>query len=227
MSLSLPALTAAAALALTGWTAAPDRPGGPGGPGGPLHLTGGDAVGTSPVFVPYGYGKRAPSGAARPKEKTPSASTTAQVVASLQQATRYCGWLKRDGKGAYVIDCLAERLDDVNRRMAGTSGYEEVRAVLDEATRDLNRIARANRATAQRPTRFRTQDADGTVTRTNRALVPVDPARQQAAVAQALAVISEAETRLLRSADDPAARSVQYQRIAAAVGSNKVLLRSL
>ncbi|MDX2484775.1 MAG: hypothetical protein QNK42_14050 [Pseudodonghicola sp.] len=221
MSLSLPALTAAAALTLTGWGVAPDRP------GGQLHLTGGDAVGSSPVFVPYGYGKSSPSGSSRPKDKTPSETTTAQVVATLQQATRYCGWLERDGKGEFVIDCLAERLDDVNRRMAGTSGYEDVRAVLDQTTRDLNRIARDNRAAGQQPKRFRSKDADGTVTRTRRALVPVDPTRQQAAVTQALAVISEAETRLLRSGSAGTASGAQFQRIAAAVGSNKVLLRSL
>ncbi|TDE37489.1 hypothetical protein [Antarcticimicrobium sediminis] len=221
MSLSLPALSAAAALVLTCWGAAPDRP------GAPLHLTGGDAVGSSPVFVPYGAGKSSPSGSSRPTDETPSEATTAQVVATLQQATRYCSWLKRDGKGEFVVDCLAERLDDVNRRMAGTGGYEEVRAVLEQTTRDLHRIARDNRAAGQRATRFRTQDADGKVTRTNRALVPVDPARQQAAVAQALAVIAEAETRLLRSASDGTASGAQFQRIAAAVGSNKVLLRSL
>ena len=216
MSFSLPALTAAAGLALTGWSAAP------GAPDSRLHLAGGDAVGSPPVFVPYGT---PPPGESRPAGS--SAAATGQVVATLEQATRYCGWLKRDGRGEYVIDCLAERIDDVNRRMAGLRGYDEVRAVLDETARGLNDIARANRAAGQRPTRFRTEEADGTVTRTNRRLVPVEPARQQAAVAQALAVIEEAETKLLRSAEDPVARGAQFQRIAAAVGSNKVLLRSL
>jgi len=213
LSLSLPALTAAAALALSGGVAAPR-----------LHLAGGDAVGSSPTFVPYGYGAGAGT---RERATETSAAATAQIVAALQQATRYCGWLKRDGKGEYVIDCLAERIDDVSRGMAGQRGYAQVRAVLDETARGLNDVARANRAAAQRPTRFRTKDKGGAVTTTNRRLVPVEGARQQAAVAQALAVIGEAETRLLRSAEDPATRGAQFQRIAAAVGSNKVLLRSL
>lgn len=218
MSLSLPALTAAAALALTGGAAGPfgDTP--------RLHLAGGDAVGSSPTFVPYGYGA-APGG--RKDTVETSAAATAQIVAAMQQATRYCGWLQQDGKGEYVIDCLAERIDDVSRGMAGQRGYAQVRAVLDETARELNAVARANRASAQRPIRFRTQDQGGAVTTTNRRLVPVERARQQAAVAQALAVIGEAETRLLRSAEDPSTRGAQFQRIAAAMGSNKVLLRSL
>ena len=227
MSVSLPAIAATVALTLGGWTAPrPDA-------SGRLHLAGGDAVGSPPVFVPYAA--PSPSRAAPPDPTPPGreppgetgAATTAQVVASLQQAPRYCGWLRNDGKGEFVIDCLAERLENVNRRMSGLQGYGAVRGVLDDTARQLNDIARANRAAGQRPTRFRTTEADGTVTRTDRRLVPVDAARQEAAVAQALAVIEEAETRLLRSAESPAARGAQFQRIAAAMGSNKVLLRSL
>jgi hypothetical protein len=39
-------------------------------------------------------------------------------------------------------------------------------------------------------------------------------------------ILEEAETKLLRSASSDAKRAIHYQRIAAAVGSNKVLLRS-
>lgn len=225
MSVTLPTLTAAiAALALSGPADRPTQAPGPAAaPNGPL-LVGGDAVGTPPVFVPYGYG--APAGRKAAPQQMSVASTT-QIVASLQQATQYCGWLKRDGRGEFVIDCLSERLDDVSRRMAGMRGYEDVRAVLDQTSRDLNRIARGNKAAGQAPTRFQTQDPDGRVTRTNRRLVPVDSQRQAAAVAQALAVMQEAETRLLRSSQSETARAAQFQRIAAAVGSNKVLLRSL
>lgn len=53
------------------------------------------------------------------------------------------------------------------------------------------------------------------------------PVRKDVALAQALAVIVEAETVLLRSAENPGERAAQFQRIASAVGSNKVLLRSL
>jgi hypothetical protein len=43
---------------------------------------------------------------------------------------------------------------------------------------------------------------------------------------QASDIVAEAETILLRSASSDATRAIHYQRIAAAVGSNKVLLRS-
>lgn len=181
-----------------------------------LFPTGGDVVGTSPVFIPPNVGK--PPGPVL----TPTATATA-VVVSLGQATEFCRGLSDTD---YVIDCLAERLDDVNRRMAGTSGYDEVRDTLTVATRSLNQIAQDNRAAGEPTARFRATMPDGSQVRTNRPLVPVDPAQRAAALAQALAVIGEAETVLLRSAENSQDRAAQFQRIASAIGSNKVLLRS-
>jgi hypothetical protein len=58
-------------------------------------------------------------------------------------------------------------------------------------------------------------------------LIPVDDAKLDIAVAQALEVIGAAETVLLRSAEGSDDRALQFQQIASAIGSNKVLLRSL
>ena len=58
-----------------------------------------------------------------------------------------------------------------------------------------------------------------------RPLVPVEAASVAAVNAEAVAILEEAETILLRSADTGEQRT-QYSRIADALDSNKVLLRS-
>ncbi|MCA0872593.1 hypothetical protein LCL97_17300 [Seohaeicola saemankumensis] len=230
MSLTLPTIV----VTLSALTLAPVAPV-PSAPGFPLNPerggsgysfdrydAGGDSIGTVPTFIPPAA---KPGGSSTPGTTTPTpAQTTTAVVNTLNSATRYCAAIKQT---TYAIDCLAERLDNVNRRMAGVEGYEEVRAALNEASRGLNRIARENRSATEPPAIFEQRKSDGSKVRTSRPLVPVDAARLDSAVAQALAVIEDTETVLLRSAESSAERAAQFQRIAQAVGSNKVLLRSL
>lgn len=224
MSATLAALTAAVSLSLAtampvGTFAPPSRTVAPAGR--PIPA-GGDAIGTPPVFIPPAVRQRSdPTGGTATGV---GAGTTAAIVGTLNQATLFC---RAFPQGEYVIDCLAERLDDVSRRMAGTSGYDEVRAALDETARGLHRIARDNRSAALPPARFTGAMPGGSRITTSRPLVAVDPARMAAALAQAVAVIGEAETMLLRSAEGSGDRAAQFRRIADAVGSNKVLLRSL
>lgn len=158
--------------------------------------------------------------AVAPTATTPA--TTKTVVASIQSATRYCKLVQPN---EYVIDCLAERLDDLSKQLQGQEGFEEVRAVLETTSNELNDIARQNRSDSLAPATFSTKGPSPV--RTSRRLVPVDDAKLDVAVSQALAVIGEAETLLLRSAEQSADRAIQFQQIAAAIGSNKVLLRSI
>lgn len=171
----------------------------------------------------YGY---TPDPDGEPESVAPSrrsgTTTTATVVTSLESATKYCTLVQPK---AYAIDCLAERLGELKEQLEGQEGFEEIRAVLDTASKELNDIAQENRSATLAPATFSTQGQ--TPVRTTRRLVPVDDARLDNAVSEALAVIVEAETLLLRSAEKSTERAVQYQRIAAAIGSNKVLLRSL
>ncbi len=161
-----------------------------------------------------------------PSDNTPGRAAAfasgTSVVASLQASTRYCTPLVAT---EYVIDCLAERLGSLSKQLEGQDGFEEVQAILETTARDLNQIARQNRSATLAAATFATQGQ--TSVQTTRRLIPVDEARMEDAVSQALAVIAETETLLLRSADDSTDRSIQFQQIAAAVGSNKVLLRSL
>lgn len=160
----------------------------------------------------------------RPSSPSPAAepATTATIVAALNSANGYCGLVE---PGEYVIDCLAERLDDIRSQLEGQEEFDELRAVLETTSQKLNEIARQNRSATLAPARFSTQGQ--TPVATTRRLVPVAADRLDTAVSQAIAVIEEAETLLLRSAEQSAERAIQFQRIAAAIGSNKVLLRSL
>jgi len=144
------------------------------------------------------------------------------ILATLAAATSFCTPLVQS---EFVIDCLSERLSTLSKQLEGQEGFEEVQAILESTARDLNQIARQNRSSTLAPAKFATHGQ--TPVQTTRRLIPVDETKMEEAVAQALAVIEETETLLLRSADDTTDRSIQFQQIAAAVGSNKVLLRSL
>lgn len=220
MYLTFPAAVLAA-LALTGAASwAPQIQSGAIGqpdPDARIELVGGDAVGTPPVFVP----RLSP----RVKSIEVNPDTTQAIVTALNDATRFCGGLTGSRK-VYVVDCLSERLHDVSRRMEKNAGYEDVRAVLYNTSRRLERLARANKSRTLETTRFRTREPDGRVTGTQRRLVPVADDKLDDVMARAVTVIEEAETQLLRSSESSAERAAQFQRIAAAIGSNKVLLRS-
>ncbi|WP_264214511.1 hypothetical protein [Leisingera thetidis] len=108
--------------------------------------------------------------------------------------------------------------------MAGLPGHAPVRKVLRQASRDLRQIALENRDPAKPRAKLRTID---NTQKSNRPLIAVAPERQAIAAAQAFAVLEQAQTQLLRSAETSPTRSiVRYQRIAAAINSSKVLLRS-
>jgi hypothetical protein len=157
-----------------------------------------------------------------PSARAAPVATNKTVIASLQAATSYCTRLVQS---EFVIDCLSERLNTLAKQLEGQEGFEDVQAILETTARDLNQIARQNRSSTIAPATFTTSGE--TPVRTTRRLIPVDEAKMEDAVAQALAIIEETETLLLRSADDSTNRSIQFQQIAAAIGSNKVLLRSL
>ena len=63
--------------------------------------------------------------------------------------------------------------------------------------------------------------------RTSRPIIPVAPEAQAEVNVQADAILSEAATVLLRSADNSPQLQDDYIQIATAVGSTKVLLRSI
>jgi len=177
-------------------------------------------TGGLPVFVPD-----LPLVAPTVEAETPAGDTSVgalttpgAVTTQIDAATQFCARLPQS---AYVVDCMAERLDAVSRAMPATGDLAEAKQSLAEASRDLAALARRNADTALPPATARVPR--GTATR--RALVPVNPARQAAVRSEAAAILERTETLLLRSAGRPATMA-GYRQIAGAVGSAKVLLRS-
>lgn len=125
----------------------------------------------------------------------------------------------------YTIDCLGDALAQIARQMPATGEYAEARAIIDQTARKLRDLARKNASNDLPRGYLRSPGAEKK--KLSSALTPVRTDTLQQTNKAATAILEEAETRLLRSAENSAARKVHYQRIAVAVGSNKVLLRSL
>ena len=173
--------------------------------------TGVGGVGGYPVFVPQLAPTPAPGVAA-------TASTTTETAAQIMaEANRICAEL-----GPFMVDCLAERLEQAARSMAPTGPTAEARAILESAARDMAALARGSADRTRTPGRVRAGDR----VISTRPIVAVDPARQDETAAAAANIMQNAETLLLRSSTGSQARRAQYQRLAAVAGSTKVLLRS-
>lgn len=149
-----------------------------------------------------------------------SAAFTSVVVGGLAEARKFCGELD---DSAYRVDCLAERFGVVAGLIPKDSDYGEVQEVLKSVSDRLAALARANRdRTLPRARATRT----GTSQTTSRPLTPIASAAAQEVNQQALEILKETETLLLRSAEGSSSKIAQYAQIADAIGSNKVLLRS-
>lgn len=142
-----------------------------------------------------------------------------ELLTSLAAARLFCQQLKDP---TLQVDCLSDRLENVAAEIPEDTDYDEVRSILAQTSADLGALARKNRdrdrgrVTASQPGRG---EAGAT-----RPLRPIAPASLAAVNAEAVAILDEATTQLLRSADTR--NRSQYARIAQALESNKVLLRS-
>jgi len=143
-----------------------------------------------------------------------------QLVGSLASAQAFCGGLQ---DRSYRVDCLAERLEEVSGGIPEGTDYDEVRSVLQDTSARLEELARGNRDRSKG--RINVSSASEGGGATARPLVAVDAAQLDAVNQQAEAILEEARTVLLRSAGSKQRQS-QYTRIAQALDSSKVLLRS-
>lgn len=143
------------------------------------------------------------------------------AAAILNDARRFCRSLSDE---TYQIDCLAERMRAAADALPAGPKMAPARQALQQAATDLERTVAQYRDTAKPPIRARRGGANPIATA--RPLAPVREPDLAAAKAQALSILEETQTVLLRAADRSAERALSYQQIAAAVGSNKVLLRS-
>lgn len=152
---------------------------------------------------------------------TVSDARTAQIVTQLNQAQKICEFMSDE----YRVACFAATYRELAKDIPSNGDYAEVKKALNDAARKLDSLARSNVDRAKPALRAKlTTGAGKTVTTPPIAAVRKDRAPE--INRQASAIVAEAETVLLRSASSDARRAIHYQRIAAAVGSNKVLLRS-
>ncbi|MEP2716262.1 hypothetical protein [Pseudophaeobacter sp.] len=152
-----------------------------------------------------------------------SGSPTTQVSSIPEIATRLASMNSLcTGSGGYTVDCLAERIEALEQDAANIGGHTELKQILRDTAEELRNLARENRDPAK--PRARLIGPDGQ--QSTRPLVAVAPDRRRGTHERAIAILEEAETRLLRSSTQSVERANQYQQVAQALGSNKVLLRS-
>lgn len=147
-----------------------------------------------------------------------SPANTTQIVQDLQKGREFCEGLAQQ---EYVIDCMGDSLAAAAESLPEGGDYAAVKAALTDASEKLEALARQN--ASQTLTRGLVQ-ANGQ--QSSRRFTPVASEALASLNAQAVAIIDEAQTVLLRSAQNSDRRKIHYQQIAEAVGSNKILLRS-
>ncbi|MFD3190288.1 hypothetical protein ACFMPD_08435 [Sedimentitalea sp. HM32M-2] len=150
-----------------------------------------------------------------------SKNYTEVLTGNIAAAQKFCAELDND---SYKVDCLAERLETISREIPRDSDYSEVKSILKDTSDQLADLARANRDSTL--PRGRAVSQGETPVSTSRPLTPVDPAALPNVNAQARAILDNTETLLLRSAEASESKALQYSKIADAIGSSKVLLRS-
>lgn len=148
--------------------------------------------------------------------------TSDAIADDIGKGREFCSWFPREVR----IDCLADRFRTVAGRLPREPEYAPLRDALVEAADDLNEVSRRYAVPGRRPKNYRAPDPDGTGSIRTDGLREVATGNLDAAYAEALQVVEELETVLLRSAENSRQRKVNYQDVAAAVGSAKVLLRS-
>jgi hypothetical protein len=150
-----------------------------------------------------------------------SDAQTAVILRQIEDSERICEFMGDE----YRISCFAQTYRDLAEEIPSNGDYAEAKTALMDASRKLDALARSNRDRSKPALRAKTKSSNGR-TVTTRPITAVPLSRAPELNRQASAIVAEAETVLLRSASSDARRAIHYQRIAAAVGSNKVLLRS-
>ncbi len=137
-----------------------------------------------------------------------SSRTTGQLVKSLKRGFVYCQRVS----DVYRYDCYRQTYKMAADQIVGNPSYRDAFKALAAVETTLKRIVAENADPQAPPARKGFQ-----------VYRPIKPSALPAAKADLTRALDEAQTMLLRS-DDRA--ETQYARIAAAINSNKVLLRS-
>ncbi|NNE52600.1 MAG: hypothetical protein HKN30_09385 [Sulfitobacter sp.] len=146
---------------------------------------------------------------------------TASIVQQIEQIKDICMATSSE----YQIDCFATLYSELAKDIPATGDYADAKEIIEDAARDLRSLSSQNRDRSKPAVRATLTTETG-ATVTTPPITAVRPETVPSLKLEAANILEEAETKLLRSASSDAKRAIHYQRIAAAVGSNKVLLRS-
>ncbi len=216
-------------IALPGWASAPGDSNGSGQRIGEhfsraevefplLAQVGGDEIGGD--NGEFGGGDGQDIGSQAERYKRFSSTETEGIVALIELGQTLCSAAPVE----YRVDCLAKWYRAAAKKIAPRGDYAEVRELLIGIADQLDNLVEANGDGSKPRIRVTTQSGGATV-QTPR-FAPVSPENVAKVNREAVRIISETETILLRSGERSAERKVHYQQIAAVIGSNKVLLRS-
>jgi hypothetical protein len=145
---------------------------------------------------------------------------TDRVIEDLRLVRRECG----NYDEVYRIDCLRQGIDMVVASMPDGGEYTEAKRILRTTSKRLGSIV-SKYQDRSAPKLVAPPDANPRFKK-RRTYRAVKQETLPHAMAEANAVVSEAATQLLRSAENSERRYAHYQQISVAVDSTKVLLRS-
>ncbi len=132
-----------------------------------------------------------------------------------------CGKLPSE----YHVTCLRDRLGEVARALPEEGDYAPMRQTLEQAVDRLDAVSRQNAQAGTPARQFQFKDRKGEVTTTG-VLTPMQKAAIPSAHAQAIQILEDTQTLLLRSGENSRKRAVHFERISKTLESSKVLLRS-
>lgn len=155
-----------------------------------------------------------------PTETADPATTTA-IVNAINEANAFCSSVSQP---EYVVDCFAYQYEEIAKSLPTTGDYAEVRQNLADTAQKLEAVAQRSRSVAKPAARLSGGPSGVT---TKRAIIPVETAALPQAREEAAQIIGEAATILLRSTENSDRRRAEFQRIAEAMQSGTILLRSL
>lgn len=149
---------------------------------------------------------------------TVSSYETASITNNISAVRNECA--KYDPR--FRIDCLRQGLTEVARRIPERGDYSDTRRIIAQAAAKLGEVQNKYGDNAA-PEQSTEGNARFPAKRTYKA---IKQEKLAVAMQEATKIIEEAETQLLRAAENSDKRAAHYQEIAAAIGSTKVLLRS-
>lgn len=151
-----------------------------------------------------------------------SDSKTSLIANSMANISATCEALPEE----YRIDCIGKGMTLLAKNIGNDVEYAEIRKELTDTGRSLRKIARQNQDRTK-PRIKQVQSVNvGKSKERARSYRPIKEVELPKATEMAIAVIEEAQTRLLRSAENSDRRRVHYQTVTRSLDSTTRILRS-